>query len=78
MTHSNIYPIYDVIKCMKGLVLWNHNCWTSISQGSHWIFHRSFSEHPVIMVHQKPEALNQTMTYCNKHLKVKHRPGIRE
>ena len=26
LAHSNIYPIYDLLEHVKGLVLWNQSC----------------------------------------------------
>lgn len=32
LAHSNIYPIYDLLECLKELVLWNHSCRISKDQ----------------------------------------------
>lgn len=34
LAHHNIYPIHDPPELMKLLVLWNHGCWISMTQGS--------------------------------------------
>ena len=45
---------------MKRLVPWNHSHRNSVTTGNSRGSQRKLSEGPVLMVHQKPEALNQT------------------
>lgn len=69
---SNIYPIYDLLECMKGLVLWNLRHRISITGVISRMFKRSFSEGPVLTMYQKPEELNlDNHTLNNEHLQVK-------
>ena len=32
LAHPNIYPIYELLECVKGLVLQNQSCRTSVTQ----------------------------------------------
>ncbi|KAL6087619.1 hypothetical protein STEG23_034499 [Scotinomys teguina] len=57
--------IYDLLEREKELVL--QTIATRSSWGNSGISKRSFDEDPVMMVYQKSEALNQTMTHCNEH-----------
>ena len=50
----NIYPIYDLWECVKGLILRNHEYGNSMTLGSGGIAERSFSEAPVLLGYQKP------------------------
>ena len=68
----NIYTIFDLLEHMKPLVQWNHSNGISMTQSNSRIFHKRFVLCPVLMVYQKPEALNLTNnTLHNEHLKVK-------
>lgn len=58
--HPNIYPIYKWLECMKILVLKNHSLSISNTKGNSRIPKRSFNEDPVLIVYQKPKALNHT------------------
>lgn len=58
MVHDNIYPIYELLEYMKGLVLWNKNCRILMTRGSRRIMEMSIDEGPVICYVNK--ALNQT------------------
>lgn len=40
MVHLNIYHIYELLKCMKGLVLKTQDCRISMTLGSNRILHR--------------------------------------
>ena len=48
MVHNNIYPIYELLECMKRLVLWNKNCRILTTRGSRKIMEMSIDEGPVI------------------------------
>jgi hypothetical protein len=54
--HPNIYPIYDLLEHMKGLVLQIQSCRISMKQGNNGIAERSPDVAPVLIVQQKPEA----------------------
>ena len=56
----NMYPMQYLLEFLKGLVMWNNTGRISMTWGGFGISERSFGEDPVIMVYQKPEALNQT------------------
>ena len=53
-----IYSIYNLIHDMKSHIVWNQSHRIFMTQGKCRIVKRSFSECPVFMVYQKPEALN--------------------
>lgn len=57
MAVPKIYPIYDLLGNVKGHILWNQSHRISMTQAKCRILKRSFSECPVFMVYQKPEAL---------------------
>ena len=62
------HTIWFLLEPMKGLVLWNHS---RRIQGKSRIS-ESFGRGPVLMVYQKPEALNLTNDILhNEHLQVK-------
>ncbi|KAL6035433.1 hypothetical protein STEG23_001178 [Scotinomys teguina] len=44
IAHPNIYPIYDLLECVKGLFLWNNNHRISMTQGNSRISERSLCE----------------------------------
>ena len=48
LVHDNIYPIYELLECMKGLVLWNKNCRILMTRDSRRIMEMSIDEGPVI------------------------------
>ena len=50
LAHPNIYPIYELLECMKGLVLQIQNYRISMTQGNNRISKRSPSEDPVLIV----------------------------
>lgn len=52
MTRFNIYPIEDLMKCIKGPVLQVQNYRISMTQ-------RSPSEVPILVVYQNSQASNQ-------------------
>ena len=54
------FPINDLMKHMKELVLWNHSCRISMTPDSSRLSERSSAEGPVMIMYQKPEDLNQT------------------
>ena len=60
MVHPNIYPIYELLECMKGLVLQIQNYRISMTQGNNRIFEKSLSAVLVLIVYQNPGALDQT------------------
>ena len=47
LVHPNIYPIIDLLECMKGLVLQIQNYRISMTQGNSRISERRPSEVPV-------------------------------
>ena len=59
MAHPNLYPICDLLEHVKGLVLWNNTLEIATTGGNLMIFERSCSESSMMMMYQKPEALNQ-------------------
>ena len=50
MAHPNIYPIYELLECVKVPVLQIQNYRISMTQGNDRISERSPSEVPVLMV----------------------------
>jgi hypothetical protein len=60
LAHTNIYPIYELLEHMKGLVLQIQSYRISMTQGNNRKSERSSSEDPALIVKQKPEASNQT------------------
>lgn len=71
MTHHDISPIHELLVFMKGLVLQNQSCRVSMTQGNNRTSEKSPGEDLVLIVYQKPEASNQTMTHCNGHWQEK-------
>ena len=53
LAHSIIYPIFDLLECVKGLVLWNKNPRISMTRDNSTIAERSFGEGPVVTVCQR-------------------------
>lgn len=51
--HPNIYPIYDMLGCMKRLVLQFQSCMISIAQGNNRRSEKSPDKKPVLVVQQK-------------------------
>ena len=49
LAHPNIYPINELLECMKGLVLQIQNYRISMTQGNNRISERSPSEVPVLI-----------------------------
>ena len=60
MALSNIYPIFNLLKYVKGLVLWSQSHRATMTSGNSRICRRSFGEGLVLMVYQKPETWNIT------------------
>jgi hypothetical protein len=60
LAYFNIHPVYKLLEPVKGLVLQIQSCRGSMTQGNNIIMERSPGEDPVLMMQQKPEALNQT------------------
>lgn len=58
LAHPNIYRIYELLECMKGLILQIQSCRFSMTPGNNSISDRSPSEDPVLIAQHKPEALN--------------------
>ena len=58
--HRNLCTIYDLLKCLQELVLWNNKGRISMTLGNNGTSEKSFHEGPVLVTDQKPEALNQT------------------
>lgn len=50
LVHAYIFPIYELLEYMKGLVLQNEICRISITQGSNRIYKRSPNGDPVLIV----------------------------
>ncbi|ERE77108.1 Ras guanine nucleotide exchange factor containing protein [Cricetulus griseus] len=50
----------DLLELMKVLVLWIGTCRISMTRGSQGLSQRSFGKDALLMVYQKPEALNKT------------------
>lgn len=69
LIHPNSYAIYDLL---KGTILQIHNHRISMIWGNNKITERNLSEGPLLMVYQKPEAMNLTKnTLHNERLQVK-------
>lgn len=68
IAHSNIHSIYELLGCVKGLVLHIQSCRISMTQDNNRMSERNQSEKPVRMVLQRPEALNLTSDSSNGHL----------
>ena len=50
LSHPSIYPIYELLECMKGLDLQIQSCRISMTQGNSRISERSLTEDPVLLV----------------------------
>ena len=50
LTHPNIYPIYELLECVKDPVLQSQSCRISMTQGNNRISERSPREDPVLIV----------------------------
>ena len=48
--HPNTYPIYDLLDCVKGLVLQNQSCKISTTRGNNRISKMSPGEDPILIV----------------------------
>jgi hypothetical protein len=59
LAHPNIYPIDELLECMKELVLQIKNYRISMTQGDNRLSKRSPSKDSVSEEYQKPEALYQ-------------------
>lgn len=59
----NIYPIYDLLELVKGLVPCNDNCRISMTQDSSRISKRNFNEGPV-----SDDGLLETLSQTNDSL----------
>ena len=72
LAYLNTYPIYDLPDCLEGVVLLNHSHRISMTQGNSRISDRNMGEGPVLMVDQKPEALNLTNnSFYSEHFQIK-------
>lgn len=60
LAHPNIYPLNELLQCLKEPVLQIQNNSISTTQGNKRRSERSPSEFPVLIARQKPEALKQT------------------
>lgn len=60
MVHPNIYPICELLQCMKGQVLQNQSGRFSMTQSNDRITKKSASEDPILIVEKDPEVSNQT------------------
>ena len=61
MAYANIYPIDELLECMKGLVLQMQSYRRSIKQGNNRISKRSPSEVQVL-IEARPRS------HCSEHL----------
>lgn len=68
LTDSNIYPIYDLLCRIKGLVFQNGSHRDPMTQGNRRISKRRFGEGPVTMMCYRLES--RLMTHCNEKLWV--------
>ena len=69
MALPDIYLVYDLLECLKGLDLMNHSHRISMTQSNSKISKRRFSEGLILMVYQKPEAWTLTNnTLHNEHV----------
>ena len=50
LVHPNIYPIYDLLECVKGPVFQIQSCRISTTHGNHRMSEKSLSEDPVLKV----------------------------
>lgn len=73
LARPTIYPICELLKHGKGLLLQIQGCRVSMTQGNNRISERCPDEDPVLVVQQKPEALKQTKdSHCiDEQLQVK-------
>lgn len=51
LAHPNIYTIYDLLECVKGLILWNQSRKISMTWSNSRISKRRFGEGPVLMMY---------------------------
>lgn len=66
MVHPNIYPIYDLLECVKELVLQNNNYRISMTQGNSRISERSVGEGPVTVCRgPEPDQWLVAMSICD-------------
>lgn len=65
MAHPNIYPVYGLLKCVKGLVLWKNIHNISRAWGNRSISKRSFSVGPVMIGCQTNDSLQWTFRGWN-------------
>ena len=49
-----IYPLFDLLECTKGLVLWNNNLIISMTLGDRRLSEVRFIEFPEMVVCQRP------------------------
>lgn len=71
LSQPNIYPIYNLQKYMKGLILYSHDHMV-YTLGATAGYLGSFHVGPVLMMYQRSEALNLTnSTLHNEHLQGK-------
>ena len=66
LAQPNIYSIYELLVNMKMLVLQIQKYRISMTQGNNRVSEKGPREGPVFIVHQKPEASDQTMTHCTE------------
>ena len=50
LIHPNIYPIYHLLECVKGLVPQSQSCTISMTSGNKKLFESSPSEDPLLIV----------------------------
>lgn len=66
LTHPNLFPIYELLKLVKGRVLQILSFGISMAQGNYRLLERRPSEDPVFIGWQKPET--RPKTHCDEHL----------
>ena len=58
LSHPKSSPIYALLECAKGPVPQNNNCRTYMTGAATGRISDSSDDGPVMMIYQKPEALN--------------------
>lgn len=64
LAHPIIFPIYDLLECVKGLVLQNNSWRISMTRGNSGISERSVGKGLGVMVCQRPWTIRKT--HCNE------------
>lgn len=69
--HQHLYYLWTKLGLRQGPVLLIQSCMTHTTQRSNRITGRSPDVDLILMMSQKPEISNRSITHCNEHLKVK-------